>query len=273
MIARDSDGQPVYRNLPHLRKRLLVYSSMLTLEDVQGTEPEVRVTTRYVLPTPQQAALYAALQVDGVATHNGGLLTADTTLSLATRLCQVVGGFVPTDDDPVAASCTPDNPKVAEVITILDELGPDEKVVIWCRFTAEINAVVNEIAFVHGAASVVQYDGSTSAADRTTAKLRFVRDPACRYFVGQVKAGGTGVDGLQAAAHYMIFYSNDYSYTIREQAIARLARIAGSLVVNVIDLMMDNTVDCDVVRCMQTAQDVHATVLRKHVEPVALPVK
>ena len=267
VIAKDEDDRPVYRNLPHLRRRLELYSSMISLADVQGTEPEVRQSTRFVVPTAQQAALYEALQRDGVVTHNDGLLSADTALALATRLSQVVGGFVPNDDDPTAASCTPVNPKVNEVLAFIEELGPEVKVVIWCRYTAEIEAMVAELQFTYGEHSTVRYDGTVDANGRTAAKLSFMVYPACRFFVGQVAAGGTGLDGLQAFSNYMVFFSNGYSYLHREQAIARLARVGGSLVVNVVDIMMDGTVDNDVVRCMQTAQDVHERVLRKHVAP------
>lgn len=275
VIAKDEDERPIYRNLPHLRRRLEVYSSMITLADVQGTEPEVRLSTRYVVPTAQQTALYEALQRDGVVTHNDGLLSADTALALATRLSQVVGGFVPNDDDPTAAPvCFGEvNPKVADVLQFIDELGPELKVVVWCRYTAEIAAVCEALAVVYGAEAVVRYDGTVSDKDRTAAKLAFMGTPACRFFVGQVAAGGTGLDGLQAFASYMVFFSNGYSYLHREQAIARLARVGGSLVVNVVDIMMDGTVDNDVVRCMQTAQDVHERVLRKHVAPGVVAVQ
>lgn len=91
----------------------------------------------------------------------------------------------------------------------------------------------------------------------------FISDPTCKYFVGQQKAGGTGLDGLQAVCRYMIFYSNDYSYLDREQAVARAARTGGSPVVNTIDIMATGTIDADIVKCMQSAEDVHEAVLRR----------
>jgi hypothetical protein len=263
VIAKGADDKPLYKNLGHLRKRLLEHSSMITLEDVQGTEPTVLQSTRYVVPTAQQTALYRSLQEDGVAEHRGGVLTADTALVLGTRLSQVVGGFVPNDDDPQAHPCTEVNPKVNEILALAHELA-GEKLVVWCRYTAEIAAVVKALTGVYGLDAVVRYDGTISGPEKGASKRRFIDVPECRYFVGQVKAGGTGLDGLQAVASYMAFYSNDYSYLLREQAVARLARTSGKLVVNVIDIMMDGTVDNDVVRCMQTAQDVHIAVLKRH---------
>lgn len=266
IIARDEEDRPIYRNLSHLRKQIARFASFLTLADVQGTEPEVLQSTRYVSPTPGQKAIYEQLQDIGVVQHKGGLLTADSALVLATRLCQIVGGFVPSDDDPEAKSVIGSNtvnPKVQEVLNVIEELGPDEKVIIWCRFTAEITAVLNALA----SDCSVRYDGTVSEKGKAENKKRFISDPTCRFFVGHIRAGGTGLDGLQAVSNYMVFYSNGYSYTDREQAIARQARTGGSLVVNVIDILMQDTVDNDVVRCMQTAQDVHEKVLRLHVAP------
>lgn len=265
--AKDENGQPRYKNLPHLRKRLEAYSSFLTLADVQGTEPEVRLSVRYVNPTPEQAAMYQSLQDVGVVELGDKLLTSELAITTGTRLSQIVGGFVPSDDDPNARPIPGGNPKLDALMEYLEELGSDEKVVIWCRFTAEIEAVMSILCHMYGVEAAVKYNGELGPREKAANKRYFMNEPRCRYFVGHIAAGGTGLDGLQAVASYMVFYSNGYSYTDRDQAVARLARVAGSLVVNVTDIQMAGTVDDDVVRCMQTAQDVHTQVLHKHVAP------
>ena len=128
------------------------------------------------------------------------------------------------------------------------------------------------LADQYGYGCAVAYHGDVNDKQRADNKQKFIHDPRCRYFVGQIKAGGTGLDGLQRVSSYMVFYSNDYSYTDREQAVARQARTGGSMVVNVIDIMAEDTVDADVVRCMQTAQDVHEKVLLKHATRASRPV-
>lgn len=255
--AKGDDDRPIYRNLGHLRKMLGNYSSFLTLADVNGEEPEVRLLTRYVNLTPEQRQMYNELNDLGVTDQGGSILTADTALATATRLCQITGGFAPNDDDPNATPVAGANPKLNDLMDFLDELGPEENVVIWCKFTAEINAVYTMLS---QRAVTVRYDGTMSSTAKAEAKALFSAGQA-RYFVGQVKAGGTGLDGLQAASHYMVFYSNDYAYIDREQAVARLARTGGNNLVIVVDIMAVDSVDADVVRCMQTAQDVHAKVL------------
>lgn len=259
--AKDPDtDRPIYRNLPHLRARLAPWSSFLTLEDVNGTEPTVLPSTRMVEMTPEQRTLYFDLQDVGVTDAPGGQLTADGTLALATRLAQVVGGFCPSDDDPMAAPVPGGNPKLEELLTIIEELD-NEKVIIWCKYKPELRAVAMALAERYGEDSVVEYHGDIDSKGRQASKRAFIDNPGTRYFVAQQKAGGTGLDGLQAVSRYMVYYSNDYSYLDREQAVARQARTGGSLTVNVIDIMMRDSVDQDIVNCMQSAQDVHEQVL------------
>lgn len=259
--AKDRDGAPIYRNLPDLRNRLQRYSSFLTLADVNGVEPTITQCTRLVQLTTEQRRMYDDLKELGVIEFEDRdeILTADTALALATRLAQITGGFVPSDDDPDAQPVGTVNPKLNELLELVEELAP-EKVVIWCRYQAELRAVADALGKI---APVVQYHGRCTDKEKAEAKRSFIEDASTRFFVGQVKAGGTGLDGLQKVAQYMVFYSNDYPYLDREQAIARLARTGGLGAVVVYDLMAEESVDYDIVRCLQTAQDVTAKVLQR----------
>lgn len=267
IMAKGEDGRPKFRNLGDLRKRLERYSSFLTLADLGGVEPTVLQSTRFVELSPEQQTMYGDLVKWGVSETEKGLLTAESTLALSMRLQQIIGGFSPTDDDPNATPVAGDNPRLAELLAIIEELGPDVKVVVWCKFTAELRAVAMLLDECQdgehpGPSRVAEYHGNMNEKAKRESKERFINDPACRFFVGQQRAGGTGLDGLQRVADYMVFYSNDYSALEREQAIARLARTKGSPIVNVIDLMAKGTVDEDVVRCMQTGLDVSEAILR-----------
>lgn len=262
VIATDADGVPLYRNLGHLRKRMELCTSFLTLEDVNGAEPVITRSKRLVQMHPEQRRIYNELVDTGVLETGDTLLTADGALALSIRLAQCVGGFLPNDDDPNAVPIVPyeENPKLVALLDLLDELGT-EKVVIWCRYSAEIDAVAKLLGN-----PAVQYHGRMTSSQKAESKRAFIEEPFTRYFVGQVKAGGTGLDRLQTAANYMVFYSNEYSAVERTQAEARLARTGlrpGG--VTVYDLMMEESIDDDIVRCMQTGQDVSAAVLSKAV--------
>ncbi len=260
--ARDENtGSPIYRNLADLRTQLARWSVFLTLADVNGTEPTVTQSTRLVQLTREQRTAYDDLKELGVIEFQDRdeVLTADTVLALSTRLAQIAGGFAPSDDDPEAKPIGDKNPKLEELLELVEEIG--EKVVIWCRFQAELKAVSEALRKI---APTVEYHGRCSDAEKNAAKRAFIDDPSVRFFVGQVRAGGTGLDGLQAVAQYMVFFSNDYPYLDREQAIARLARTGAKGPVMVFDIMAEETVDFEIVRCLQNAQDVTSTVLQRN---------
>lgn len=265
--ARGPDDRPIYRNLGDLRKRLATYSSFLTLEEVSGKEPTVITSSRYVEMTPTQRGLYDQLLINGFTKHDGAMLSADHVFTLSTRLAQIVGGFVPNDDRPTATAIPDGNPKLDELQEWVREVGAEEKIIVWAKYKAEIAAVSKALRAEYGDESVVEYHGGVPDTQRSHNKLAFVERPLVRFFIGNQKAGGTGLDGLQSVSKYMAFYSNDYSYLDREQAVARLARTAGSPVVNVVDFIMLDTIDAEIVSCMQTAQDVHDSVLRRGLGP------
>lgn len=270
VLATGPDNRPIYRNLPDLRRRLERWSSIISLADVAGKEPVILTSTRYVQLTEEQQRIYTDLEELGAVELDRGLLTAEGTLSLSIRLSQVIGGFVPSDMDIEAQPIPGRNPKLEELMALIDELG-SEKLVVWCKYVPELRAVHAAIERVYGQGSAVLYYGQVNSPDRKDAKLRFINDPNCRVFVGQQNAGGTGLDGMQGCANYMCFYSNVYSYLDREQAIARLARLNGASVVNVVDLMVAGSIDEDIVRCIQSARDVTDAVLRRRLTREGTP--
>lgn len=261
IIAKGEDERPKYRNLGDLRRRIARVSSFLTLADVNGKEPVVNEDPLFVTLSDEQRTLYDDLVRWGVAQAPGGQLTAEGALALGTRLAQVAGGFVPSDDDPNAQAIGDHNPKIVTLLEKLEELS-EEKVVVWCKFSAEIDAVAKALRDTYGDC-VVEYHGRMNGKAKDQSKGLFIHERYKRFFVGQQKAGGTGLDGLQGVAHYMFFYSNDYPYLERLQAISRLARTDGADIVQVYDLIAQFTVDEDIVRCLKTAQDVSEAVLAR----------
>lgn len=263
IIAKDDDDRPIYRNLADLRKRLGVHSAFLTLADVNGAEPVVNQDTIYVRLEAEQQVLYDQLVKYGVAQAPGGQLTTEGTLALAIRLAQVAGGFAPSDDDSRPKPVCQVNPKLAALLELTEQELIGEKVVIWAKFSAELDAIVMGLREKFGTDSVVEYHGRMESHQKDLSKRRFIEKPGCRFFVGQQKAGGTGLDGLQTVASYMVFYSNDYPYLDRLQAISRLARTDGCTTIQVYDLVAEDTIDEAVTRCLRTAQDVSDSVLKR----------
>jgi len=67
--------------------------------------------------------------------------------------------------------------------------------------------------------------GAHTMAQRHAAVRRFVEDPSCRVFLGQLQAAGTGVDGLQHAASEVVIVEPSWVPGENEQCVDRFHRI------------------------------------------------
>lgn len=72
---------------------------------------------------------------------------------------------------------------------------------------------------------------------------KFQKDPKCRVFIGNIKAAGTGVDGLQHAAHHVAFVECMWSPADNAQAAMRVHRIGQTKPVFVRVFGLANSID------------------------------
>jgi SWI/SNF-related matrix-associated actin-dependent regulator 1 of chromatin subfamily A len=79
--------------------------------------------------------------------------------------------------------------------------------------------------------------------DREGTIRRFVEDPKCRVFLGNIQAAGTGVDGLQAVCSDVAFVELCGSPSDMDQGSSRLHRLGQQGCVTVHFLLAPGTVD------------------------------
>jgi SWI/SNF-related matrix-associated actin-dependent regulator 1 of chromatin subfamily A len=70
----------------------------------------------------------------------------------------------------------------------------------------------------------VTVKGGMNATKKDAALERFKNDPVCKLYIGQIKAMGTGTDGLQDVTNVGVFAELDWSYKNMVQAEDRLHR-------------------------------------------------
>ena len=126
---------------------------------------------------------------------------------------------------------------------VLDWIGDfldnsDEKLVVF----GVHRAVIESLAMHLGKRSVQVYGGMTKEA-KEAACQRFVKDPSCRVFVGNITSAGTGIDGLQAVASNMAFVELCWSPSELDQCESRLHRLGQKSSVTVYHLLAEDTVD------------------------------
>ena len=95
------------------------------------------------------------------------------------------------------------------------------KVVIFFRHTDVMRILEQEL----GHRFPVIYAGGMTDKQKDKAKTTFMTDPDCEVFLGQIKAAGTGINGLQKASNTCVFAEIEWSPKEMEQDMDRLRRM------------------------------------------------
>lgn len=112
-------------------------------------------------------------------------------------------------------------PAIAEQIEEDLSSGGIQKLVVFAIHKVAIHWLAEKLKHFHP----VTLTGETPAAKRQEAIDRFQKDPACRLFLGNIDAAGTGIDGLQNVCDEAIYVEQGWVPSQNLQAIMRLCRI------------------------------------------------
>lgn len=114
--------------------------------------------------------------------------------------------------------------KILPVVKWLaDQLDSGNSKICVMAYHKEVMAGIQEKLLERGYESVI-YQGGMNAKDKEGATRRFITDPQCRVFCGQLDASGTGLDGLQHASSDMLIVEPSWISDTNYQAICRLDR-------------------------------------------------
>ena len=89
--------------------------------------------------------------------------------------------------------------------------------------------------------------GDESGPQKHAAVQKFRTDPDCRVFIGNIKAAGQGIDGLQDVCDLCVFAEMTYTPGEIDQAIDRLVRIGQDKPVNAYFIVAKGSHDEDMV--------------------------
>ncbi|MBT7349848.1 DEAD/DEAH box helicase [candidate division WWE3 bacterium] len=101
---------------------------------------------------------------------------------------------------------------------IKDSMKVLDKLVIFAYHRSVINMLYEALSKFNP----VRFYGGLTTGQRENVKNVFIKDLKCKIFIGQLKAAGTGLDGLQEVAHHMMFVEIDW--VPFKQCIGRLKR-------------------------------------------------
>ncbi|MFB7302642.1 DEAD/DEAH box helicase [Heyndrickxia sporothermodurans] len=137
-----------------------------------------------------------------------------------------------------------ENPRIQTLLEVLDRLN--EKVIIFCKYTHEIDDLVKVLNNKYGAGSSVKFNGDVSQKERQENIRKF--EYSAQFFVANKMTAGYGLN-LQFC-NYVIYYSNDWDYATRVQSEDRVHRLGQNKNVHIIDIVAENTLDERILSCL-----------------------
>ena len=155
-------------------------------------------------------------------------LTLKSALTQVIKLSQITSGFyrntrveINEDGDEVDASnyiAFDSNPKLRLLMSTLNDIPEDKKVIIWCNHIPALKKIAQEIENAYGPKSYLTIYGNADAFD----VVEKFKDPSITYLIANPAKAATGLN-IQFS-NYRIFFSCDYSFIKYDQAESRQDR-------------------------------------------------
>lgn len=231
--------------------------------------PEQTFENRYIQLSDADRKVYDQLKRDSYAElESGGEISAPTVLTKLLRLQQLTGGFLRLDDTDAPKQVN--HAKLDALMEIVgDCVDAGQKVVVFARFTAEIDLIVSALKKAGVSFGVI--DGRTPTehkVDRVTgahtmSRSEVVEDfqtnPKTTVFLAQIQTAGLGI--TLHAASTAVFYSMDFNYASYQQATARIHRIGQRNVCTYIHLLVEKSIDEKVLKAIQVKDDLAKSIV------------
>lgn len=175
------------------------------------------------------------------------------------RMRQISSGFMGYEDDETGEKAKfefPDNPKLDLLMSLLGEMDPDDKVIVFFDFNYSGERILNELK-QQKIDALLMY-GKTK--DTALVRDQFLKDKKKRVLLLQNKLGiGINVQ----VSRYNIFFESPVSAIDRKQCVGRFVRQHSAFkTVFQYDLVMKDSVDLDILRFHKEGGDLFEAIVR-----------
>lgn len=242
------------KNTLDLLKQSIDMNSFVLTRKSAGVGSAKVYEKRYIPMSKPQATMYKKVEKEfeyEIKEREGQPIQTNWTPVKLLWMQRITGGFRPDEtflfDD-----------KIQEVISLLKGELEEEKVVIWCRFNAEIE-ILKQI-LKRNSISCDSIMGETPIAERSKLIQEF-QTQSLRVLIVQMKCCKYGVD--LSSASTAIYYSNSYDLEDRAQSEDRILHPKKNEPLLYIDLVARQTVDEDVLTTLQD-KSITAGVFMSH---------
>lgn len=138
-----------------------------------------------------------------------------------------------------------ENPRIKKLLESIEKyLEPEEKAVIWCKFTHEIEDITTVLK--SKGYELARFYGDLPLKARQTELERFRYD--AQFLIANKSCAGFGLN-LQFC-HNAIYYSNDWNWATRAQSEDRLHRLGQAHDVFILDICANSKIDERIMRCL-----------------------
>jgi SNF2 family DNA or RNA helicase len=245
IVAKDSMGRPIYKNLDRLQALIEPHSFRVLKEDCLELPPKT-YETRYFHLGKKQRDSYDRMEKELRYILEDGTMVTASKLTAMGKLRQMTSGFIMFRDGSI--EYLEDNPRIQLLKdTLEDELRQG---IIWAQYKEEIRNIVAAIRKMGMAAEAV--NGEVAMGKRRGIREDF-QAGKLQWIVAHPGAMGTGF--TLTAAKLVIYYSNDFSLENRLQSEDRAHRIGQTDSVQYLDFVAIDTKDDDVVWALQHKLD------------------
>jgi SNF2 family DNA or RNA helicase len=179
----------------------------------------------------------------------------ERVVSKMMKLRQITGGLVRGDGDslhPIAED------KISVLKDILESRTEENtKIVIFVSFTHEIQIISGLLEKL--GIGFLTLSGATSDEDREKLESTFKQDSRYDIVLIQISTGAEGLDFTSADT--AIFYSPSFSFIHYSQACARIHRIGQTRTCVYINIIMEETIDEDIVGFLEQHSNLSSEML------------
>lgn len=212
------------------------------------TLPSANHETLFVQLCPKARKAYKELEQELITEVEAGTVTVPNALVKLLRLQQITSGVLPASNGVERI----DTGKREALADLLEDIGPHESVVVFCRFRHDLNTV----------AEVSQLLGRTYgelSGERHDLTEHAEMPEGIQVMGTQLQSGGVGIDLTRA--RYAIYLSMGFSLSDYEQSLARLHRPGQERPVFYYHLTAEDTVDQAVYAALGKRKEVVEYVL------------
>jgi SNF2 family DNA or RNA helicase len=235
-----------FKNKEQMHRLITSISFRVKTEDAVDLPPATHIIRKCSL-APATRKIYMDMANELVADFEGNTLTAANALVKVVRLMQITSGVI-RDADNVSHRIG--NEKASLFEDVLEDIAPEEPIVVFCRFTADIQAA-KEVAEKLGRPA--------SELSGKKNELKAWQAGETNTLVVQIKAGKEGVDFTRA--RYCFYYSMTHSLGEYEQSLRRPHRPGQERAVFFIHLVAEDTIDEDIYAGLEKKKKIVLSVL------------